>query len=71
MKKEKVQTRMSFIFDAIEEVMKITGKKKPNGNMYGEIQCPKCGNILKYTRYSYNGHIHGRCETLNCLCWMM
>lgn len=36
----------------------------------GVLSCPVCekGN-LHYSRAS-NGHVHARCETPGCVCWM-
>jgi hypothetical protein len=38
----------------------------------GVIDCPVCGGkeTLKFSRASYNGHIHARCTTENCVAWM-
>ena len=46
----------------------------PQSNYYsgaGEMTCPVC-NIgkLRYSRSSYNGHVHGRCLTAGCVSWM-
>ena len=37
----------------------------------GEVKCPCCetGNI-QYAVASYNGHMHARCTTQNCVTWM-
>ena len=39
-------------------------------DVVGEIECPACGKVLKYSRSSYNGHVWGKCETEGCLQWM-
>jgi hypothetical protein len=37
----------------------------------GSIFCPACTTgVLRYSVSSYNGHIHGQCDTPNCLSWM-
>lgn len=37
----------------------------------GEMACPVCNTgILKYSRSSYNGHVHARCTTEGCVAWM-
>jgi hypothetical protein len=38
----------------------------------GVIDCPACGNkdCLQFSRSSYNGHIHARCNTEDCVSWM-
>lgn len=46
------------------------GFKKGNGGR-AEVPCPVCttGSIM-YSVSSYNGHIHGRCSTAECVSWM-
>lgn len=36
------------------------------------IDCPACGGdkTLSMTIAAYNGHVHGRCKTPNCVSWM-
>lgn len=38
----------------------------------GVVDCPACGvkEALHLSHSGYNGHVHGRCETDNCLAWM-
>ena len=37
----------------------------------GSIECPKCkGKLLFSVAINYNGHVHARCTTENCLAWM-
>lgn len=38
----------------------------------GVIDCPVCEGIktLQYSRAGYNGHVHARCETDDCVGWM-
>jgi hypothetical protein len=46
-------------------------KKGMSGNR-GRIDCPVCGKpgALGFTRAGYNGHVHARCDTVNCVSWM-
>lgn len=37
----------------------------------GTIECPVCKGILHYTIAGGNHHIWGKCETEDCLSWMM
>jgi hypothetical protein len=37
---------------------------------YGVKTCPVCGGRLHMSHSGYNGHVHGKCETENCLNWM-
>lgn len=34
------------------------------------INCPACGGKLHLSQSSYNGHVHGKCETPDCVAWM-
>jgi len=34
------------------------------------VECPVCKGRLHCSVSSLNGHVHGRCETDDCLCWM-
>lgn len=39
---------------------------------HGRIDCPVCcaAKSLNFSRSSYNGHIHAKCDTDGCVCWM-
>lgn len=47
------------------------GAEKPVKNVQDSMICPiyKTGE-LNYKIMSYNGHIHARCTTEDCVCWM-
>lgn len=46
-------------------------KKEHKGKAWNGIEvCPACNGKLHMTHSSYNGHVHGRCETEGCLRWM-
>lgn len=34
------------------------------------IECPACQGRLHLSISSYNGHVHGKCETDGCVAWM-
>ena len=37
----------------------------------GEMKCPVCKEgTLRYSRAAYNGHVHARCSTADCVAWM-
>lgn len=36
----------------------------------GAVECPVCKGQLTWARDSFNGHLHGQCETDGCLRWM-
>ena len=57
---------MPLAFKAIREDAKQKNRKQ------GTVTCPRCGGELGYSISSYNGHIHGQCNTTRgCLSWMM
>ena len=41
----------------------------PDGGI-GVIKCPVCSGDLHYSVAACNNHVHGRCETDDCLNWM-
>lgn len=34
------------------------------------IECPVCKGSLQLSIAAYNGHVHGRCSTPDCVSWM-
>lgn len=50
-------------------VVKAWRLKEPQGKQE-VIECPVCKGRLHLAQSSYNGHVHGRCETEGCLSWM-
>lgn len=34
------------------------------------VECPACHGKLHLSIAAYNGHIHGQCETADCVSWM-
>jgi len=34
------------------------------------IECPVCKGRLHLSQSAYNGHVHGRCATPDCVSWM-
>lgn len=45
-------------------------RKKPPFGKVEIIECPVCKGRLHLSQFSYNGHVHVRCETKDCLSWM-
>lgn len=43
--------------------------KKPRGKAE-VIECPVCHGRLHLSQAAYNGHVHGQCETKDCVSWM-
>lgn len=48
----------------------IAWRQKPPKGKREVIECPACGGRLHLAQSSYNGHVHGRCETADCVSWM-
>lgn len=47
------------------------GKRKPKAAITDKMLCPVCSiGELRYAISSHNGHIHGHCNTENCVSWM-
>lgn len=50
----------------------IRADAKEKNRQRGTVKCPRCGGELGYAISTYNGHIHGQCNTTRgCLSWMM
>lgn len=46
-------------------------KEEHRGKSWGGVEeCPVCKGRLHLSHAAYNGHIHGSCETPDCLRWM-
>lgn len=50
-------------------VVKEWRAKQPQGK-YEVIECPACNGRLHLSQAACNGHVHGKCETENCIHWM-
>ena len=62
---EDVIRKMTIINPVISE-----WRKKPPRGKQEVIDCPACKGRLHLSQSSYNGHVHGKCETENCVSWM-
>lgn len=62
--------RMATARSAIVKAIKDAGKWKQS--VRGVLACPVCGTGTLHYSYAgaYNGHIHGKCTTEDCVCWM-
>lgn len=49
---------------AIQEIARETAASA------GQIDCPKCGAPMRWSRARSNGHVHASCQTEGCLSWM-
>jgi hypothetical protein len=45
-------------------------KPKPTQDRREVVECPVCNGKLHLFQSSYNGHVHGKCETAECVSWM-
>ena len=45
-------------------------KPKPAHDRAEVVECPICKGRLHLSQSSYNGHVHGKCETAGCVSWM-
>ena len=46
-------------------------KKEHKGkDWHGVVECPVCRGSLYVSHAAYNGHVHGNCETPDCVSWM-
>lgn len=50
-------------------VVKVWREKAPRGKQE-VIECPSCAGRLHLSQSSYNGHVHGHCQTEGCVRWM-
>lgn len=73
---EEIRERENEIKKTLEQQAKVAPliialKKEYKGRSAQVIrECPVCGGKLHMSISSYNGHVHGKCETANCLYWM-
>jgi hypothetical protein len=56
-------------FTVVMPVVDAWRKKEPFGKSE-VIECPECKGRLHLSQSSYNGHVHGKCETPGCVAWM-
>lgn len=43
---------------------------KKNNTARGDVECPGCGKRLFYSIARSNNHMHGQCQTKDCVGWM-
>lgn len=61
--------RMGVLSTVMKGIM--PWRQKHKGRSHAEvIECPACKGRLHLSISSYNGHVHGRCETDGCASWM-
>ncbi len=54
----------------LKAIKLIRDKEGAKTNTKGTVACPVCGKDIYYS-IAYNGHIWGKCETKDCIVWMM
>jgi len=64
-----IQARMEMHRKAGAAIVEVKRQHKGK-NWVGVITCPVCEGNLHVSHAAYNGHVHGRCETEDCLSWM-
>ena len=45
-------------------------KGVPATSRHEVVKCPECNGRLHLSQSSHNGHVHGSCETEDCMSWM-
>jgi len=59
--------RMEIVMPVVAKWRTWTSKNRVSKQ--GVIECPKCQGKLHLHQSSYNGHVHGQCETPDCVSW--
>jgi hypothetical protein len=62
----KLLAMSKFVDAACRKILAEVGDKR---DVAGVIECPRCQGQLHYC-VQKNGHIHGHCESEDCLKWM-
>lgn len=66
----KQDTRFEKTKAALVVASKWRLKPKPARDRREVVECPACKGRLHLSQSSYNGHVHGKCETPDCVYWM-
>ena len=64
------EASMNKTLAAIKVASQWRVKPKPAQDRRGVVECPICNGKLHLSQSSYNGHVHGKCETADCVSWM-
>lgn len=62
---EQSMKRMTLVWPVVS-----AWRKEPPVGKSEIIKCPACEGRLHLRQSSYNGHVHGHCETEGCVSWM-
>lgn len=68
--REETEAALNRTFAAIKVAGEWRVRPKPAQDRYEVVECPVCKGRLHLGQSAYNGHVHGRCETDNCVSWM-
>ncbi len=68
--REQSEAHLKKTFAALEVAGAWRVKPKPKADRYEVVECPVCKGRLHLSQSSYNGHVHGKCETDKCVSWM-
>ena len=69
--KEEAEIEMMMArFMKVGPIIKRIKLEHKGQNWRGVEACPVCNGKLHMSHAADNGHVHGRCETENCLAWM-
>lgn len=51
-------------------ILKACGEWSPGRpGVSGTMQCPRCGNVLRYVRSGFVNYLQVVCDTKDCLAW--
>jgi hypothetical protein len=62
--------RTAMMIAALNAISQHAGKFTKGEGSRGVIECPTCKGKLHYSRAGYNGHVHAKCETADCVAFM-
>ncbi|MES2910565.1 MAG: hypothetical protein V4718_04205 [Pseudomonadota bacterium] len=65
---EKSMQRFTLVMPVVKAWR--TWTKKNRVSKSEVIECPACKGKLHLSQAAFNGHVHGKCETPDCVSWM-
>lgn len=68
--REESEAAMKRTFAAIRVAKEWRVRPKPATDRNEVVECPICKGRLHLSQSAYNGHVHGKCETQDCVSWM-
>lgn len=68
--REKMERAFANVKVALAVASTWRTRLKPTVDRHDVIECPVCKGRLHLSQSSYNGHVHGKCETEGCVSWM-